>query len=104
VTTGGEAGVVLKACAFFDNSSCFRVFCPGLQGFSLEVYDCVVRRGGRVWADEHRPRRVAGHRNQVHEEEMGEPYWERATFHSWERIANLPGGLSLLQNNAGVAA
>lgn len=71
----------------------------------FQVSDCVVKRGGRVWADARRPKRVAGQRNIVHEEEMGESFWEmNTTLGVWESNSNLPGGLSLIPMSTGVAA
>lgn len=96
--------MVLRRCALYDNQSCFRVFSPGQRGDFIEVSDCVVRRGGRVWADAGRPQRVAGQRNVVHEEEMGQDFWERDTsLGLWENWENFPGGLSLIPQ-LGVAA
>jgi hypothetical protein len=58
-----------------------------------------------VWADARRPKRVAGQRNIVHEEEMGESFWEmNTTLGVWESNSNLPGGLSLIPMSTGVAA
>jgi len=99
ISTGGEAGVVLRRCAMYDNQSCLCVLSAqeGMRGNFVEVSDSVVRRGGRVWADQNRPEHVAGQRNKVHEEEMGEVFWEQETpLGSWINSVELPGGLSVV--------
>uniref|UniRef100_A0A7S0VS68 Right handed beta helix domain-containing protein n=1 Tax=Hemiselmis tepida TaxID=464990 RepID=A0A7S0VS68_9CRYP len=106
ISTGGEAGVTLRRCALYDNQSCLCVLSAqeGMRGDFVEVSDSVVRRGGRVWADQNRPERVAGQRNKVHEEEMGETFWEQQTpLGSWRNSEELPGGLSVV-TVAGTAA